>query len=196
MLAIWSFYLFVSIYISLSCQDLYHVSIFICISVSVSLSRPYLYLHIYTVAPAASIWHVHLPSHLYLHPYLHLYLYLHLQRQYHYKPHNHKSYGQGKWHWFPLNSWPFKSSFPPSQYWLQEKEDPLESRDFFHKKPALHSCLWCWQLPGIAGVFWVGWQSVPTSHLWVRTSPTSSRVLSVQRSPLLWLPDATFPSRY
>ena len=48
-------YLFVSIYISLSCQDLYHISIFICISISVSISRPYLYLHIYPAAPAASI---------------------------------------------------------------------------------------------------------------------------------------------
>ena len=131
MLAIW---FFVSIYISLSCQDLYHIGILICISVSVSIGRPYLYLHIYTVAPAASVWHPQLPTHLYLHPYPHLYLYLHLHRQYHYKLHSHKSYGQGKRCWFPLNNWLFKSSFPPSQYWLQEKEDPLESWDFFDKK--------------------------------------------------------------
>lgn len=78
-------------------------------------------------APAASVWHVHLPSHLYLHIYIYTYSYIYRGSTTH-KPHNHKSYGQGKWHWFPLNSWPFKSS--SFSILTSRERGSLESRDF------------------------------------------------------------------
>ena len=119
-------------------------------------------------------------THIYIYTYTYIYI-----RQYHYKLHSHKSYGQGKRYWFPLNNWLIKSSFPPSQYWLQE--DTLESQDCFSRESR------SWQLPVVLATalhpqVYLGWSGRGCQHLICGSGP----VPPPPRCPLLWLP-ATLP---